>query len=559
MEGFGKKLRESASTLAAVVRNVNLRRLELGWFASVLCANAYSVALAVYAYEAGGAAAVGLIVLLRMIPAAVVSPFAGMLADRFPRERVLLASATARTVLLIGTTAAVFAHANEWVVYALAIAGTVVQTPIRSAIGALTPALCSSPSELTAANAATSTLESLGMFIGPAIAGLLLAVTSLGVVFGVTTGMMATLALCAALIRVPTEAAPKAELEASTIVSESLAGFRAIGKEPSLRVLVAIFTAQTFLCGALGVFTVVLAIQVLGLGNAGVGYLETATGVGALIGGFVAFGLTGARRLSPPFLIGAILFAAPFPLLAVSTSTVAALVLFGVLGIGNSLIDVAGFTLVQRAVSDNVLARVFGVIVMLWLLSMGIGAWVTPKLISWLGTNHALVATGLGMVALVIALAPRLIGVDALAPAPDAGDLRLLGNVPIFTPLMGPTLEHLVSRLVPVVVEAGTVVVKQGDEGDRFYVVAEGELDVSADGKPLSSLGPGGYFGEIALLREVPRTASVTARTRSVLYALDRDDFLAAVTGYTPSAEAAEHVVSARLATIPSASVGAET
>jgi MFS family permease len=559
MEGFRKQLRESASAFAAVIRNVNLRRLEFGWGASILCASAYTIALAVYAYDAGGAAAVGLIMLLRMIPAAAASPFAGMLADRYPRERVLLASVTGRTVLLVGTTVAVFAHSSEWVVYGLAIAGTLVQTPVRSAVGALTPTLCSSPSELTAANAVASTFESLASFIGPAIAGLLLAATSLGVVFGVCTGLIATCAVFAARIRVSETKEPEAELEATTIVSESLAGFLAIGREPPLRVLVALYTAYTLVGGAVGVYIVVLSIQVLGLGNAGVGYINSAFGVGAVIGGIAAFGLTGARRLSPAFLIGVVLWGAPLALLAWSSKTVVALILFGVMGIGNSLIDVAGLTLVQRAVPDNVLARVFGVMSMLWLLSIGIGALLAPKLISWLGLTHALLVTGLGMVAVAIVFAARVVAIDAHAKAPDADELRLLGRVPIFTPLAGTTLEQLAGRLAPIVAEPGKEVVKQGEPGDRFYIVVEGELDVTADGQPLSSLGTGDYFGEIALLRDTPRTASVTARTRSVLYALDRDDFLSAVTGHASSAEAAERVVSARLEGVPPVSVGART
>jgi hypothetical protein len=462
-------------------------------------------------------------------------------------------------MLFVGTTLAVFGHANEWVVYGLAIAGTISQTPMRSALGALTPALCSSPEELTAANAIASTVESLATFIGPAIAGLLLAVTSLGVVFSFTTGLMATCAFFTARVRPPEKAAPKAELKVSTIASESLAGFRAIGRESSLRVLVFLFTVQTFVAGAVAVFTVVLAIEVLGLGNAGVGYIDSAFGVGAVLGGIVAFGLTGARRLSPAFLAGVILWGAPLALLTLSSTTVVALILFGVMGIGNSLVDVAGFTLVQRAVPDSVLARVFGVLSMLWLLSLGIGALVTPKLISWLGLTHTLLVTGLGTVAVTIAFASRVVAIDTQAHAPDEDELRLLGRVPIFAPLTGATLEHLVGRLVPVVAEPGTEIVKQGDVGDRFYVVAEGELAVTADGHPISSLQAGDYFGEIALLRDVPRTATVTTRSRVVLYALDRDDFLAAVTGYAPSAEAAERVVSARLAAVPSASVGAAT
>ena len=217
------------------------------------------------------------------------------------------------------------------------------------------------------------------------------------------------------------------------------------------------------------------------------------------------------------------------------------------MGIGNTFVDVAGLTLVQRAVPDEVLARVFGVIQMLWLASMGIGAALAPVLISWLGVEGALIAAGAILPALVAVSATTVARIDAQAAAPDAEELKILVAVPIFAPLPGGSLEHLAARLVPLRVDPGTVIVREGDEGDRFYLVAEGELDVSQDGASISELGPGGYFGEIALLRDIARTATVTATTVSVLYALDREEFLAAVTGHPQSAEAAESVMSARL------------
>jgi hypothetical protein len=217
------------------------------------------------------------------------------------------------------------------------------------------------------------------------------------------------------------------------------------------------------------------------------------------------------------------------------------------MGIGSSLVDVAGLTLVQRAVPDDVLARVFGVIQMLFLASMGIGAALVPALISWLGVETALIATGVFLPLLVVLLGATVAKIDASAVPPEASELRILASVPIFAPLPGGSLEHLAARLVPLRVDAGTVIVREGDSGDRFYIVAEGEIEVSQYDRTISELAPGGYFGEIALLRDVPRTATVTARTKAVLYALDRDDFLAAVTGHPQSAEAAETVMSARL------------
>ena len=208
----------------------------------------------------------------------------------------------------------------------------------------------------------------------------------------------------------------------------------------------------------------------------------------------------------------------------------------------------------ERAVPDDVLARVFGVIQMIWLSSMGIGAALAPALVSWLGLGGALIATGASMPALVLLLGARLVRIDAEAEPPKADELRILSAIPIFTPLPSFSLEHLAGRLVPLRLEPGTVVVREGDAGDRFYIVAEGEVDVTEGGKPLSTLQAGDYFGEIALLRDMPRTATVAARTPAVLYALDREDFLAAVTSHAPSEQAAEEVVSARLAGVPAAS-----
>jgi hypothetical protein len=224
-----------------------------------------------------------------------------------------------------------------------------------------------------------------------------------------------------------------------------------------------------------------------------------------------------------------------------------AVLAFAVMGIGSSLVDVGGLTLVQRAVPDEVLARVFGVIQMLWSASLGIGAALVPALISWLGIDTALVVTGVFLPALVLLLGRTVAKIDAAAPAPEANELRILTSVPIFAPLPGGSLEHLATRLVPLRVDAGTVIVREGDAGDRFYIVAEGTVDVSQYDRTISELSAGDHFGEIALLRDSPRTATVTARTDAVLYALDREDFLAAVTGHPQSVEAVEMVMSARL------------
>jgi MFS family permease len=408
------------------------------------------------------------------------------------------------------------------------------------------PSVARTPSELTAANAVSSTLESTGYILGPALAGLLIAATNPEIVFFVTAALFVVSALVISRVNAPAEAERREGGERSSILAEALLGFRTVGGDSRLRILLGLFSAETLVAGALAVLIVVMAFELLDMGESGVGYLNAAIGVGALIGSLAALSLAGMRRLGPPFIVGIVLWGVPLALIGLTSEPALAMVLLGVVGAANSLVNVAVFTLIQRAVPDDVLARVFGVIQFLWIASFGIGGLLIVPLIDWLGPEGALIAAGAFLPALVLLVGPRLLRLDAAAEAP-AAELSLLRAIPIFAPLPGTPLEHLATRLVPLRVEPGTVVVRQGDSGDRFYVVVEGEVEVTVDGAPVSELGPGGYFGEIALLRDMPRTATATARTPVVLYALEREDFLAAVTGHAPSEQAAEDVASARL------------
>ena len=546
--GIWRRFEDSLGAFAAVWRNANLRWLELAWTASIVGQYAFLVAVSVYAYNVGGEGAVGLIFLARLIPAALLAPFAGLLGDRYPRERVLLVTNIVRVVFVGAAALAVFADADPWLVYGLSIAATIATTPFRSSQAALTPSLARTPEELTAANAVASGVESIAVFAGPALAGVLFAVASTGLVFTITAALVVVSALFLLLIQLEPVEAPRRELQAGTILAERLAGFTTLGGDRALRLMMVLLTAQTAVFGAVQVFIVVAAFELLDLGEGGVGYLSAAIGIGAFVGAVGALSLTGARRLSPAFLVGIVLIGVPLMTIGVWQELPVALVALAVMGIGSSLVDVAGLTLVQRAVPDDVLARVFGVIQMLWLASIGVGAALVPVLVSWLGVEASFIAVGALLPLLVVLLGAQVARIDAQAAAPDAEELRILATVPIFAPLPGGSLEHLAARLVPLRVEAKSVIVREGDVGDRFYIVVEGELDVTQTGAALTKLGPGGYFGEIALLRDVSRTATVTASTEVVLYALDREDFLAAVTGHPQSAEAAETVMAARLA-----------
>jgi MFS family permease len=539
-----RRLGESLRAFAAVIRNEDLRRLELAWSGSIIGQWGYEVALAVFAYRAGGAGAVGLVGLVRLLPAAFVAPFAALLGDRFPRKRVMVAADLVRACAMGGAAAAVFSGAPAAVVYALAVVTALTSTAFQPAQAALLPALARSPEELTAANATSTTLESVGFFIGPALGGLLLAVTSVGAVFSVTAGLFLWSALV--LGRMRGESLGDTVVEPESIVREALAGFRAIAAEGRLRLLVGLYGAQTLAAGVLRVLLVVTALRILDLGPSGVGFLNSAVGVGALAGMLVVLAVIGTRRLAGVFQLGLVLWGVPLALLGIWPSVAAALLLFGVLGVGNTLVDVAGLTLVQRTAPEEVRARVFGVLESVLLATIGIGAILAPLLTAAFGPRGALIAAGGGLTALALPFWRPLERLDAATAGPGP-ELALLRAIPMFELLPPVRLEQLASRLSRVRVAAGHEVFRRGDTGDRFYVIGAGEAEVAPDDRPSVTLGPGAYFGEIALLRDVPRTATVTAGTDLELYALERDDFLATVTGHAPSADAAEAVIADRL------------
>jgi MFS family permease len=545
--GARERLIESLRAVRAVFANPRLRRLELALAGSVTGEWAYAIALAVYAFDQGGAAAVGLVGLIRFLPSALAAPFAAVLGDRFSRVRVMVVSDVLRALAMVAAALAVFGDAPAGVVYALAGVVSVVSMAFRPAQAALLPSLATTPSELTAANVASTTIESIGSFAGPALGGLLLAATDAGTVFAATAGAFVWSA--ALVLGVESSRAEREDTEVSGILSEALAGFRAILGESRLRLVVALYAAQTLVAGALNVLIVVMALDLLDLGNSGPGFLNAAVGVGGLFGAVLALALVGRQRLAGDFGLGLLLWAVPIALIGVWPHEAPALVLLAVVGIGNTLVDVAALTLLQRAAPDEVLARVFGVIESLLVGAIGLGAILAPVLVSAFGADGALIATGAFLAVLAVASWPRLARIDAEVAVPGR-ELALLTNLPLFAPLPAATVEHLARSLQPVRVVAGEQIVREGEPGDRFYIVASGEVEVAADGKPLRTLGPGEHFGEIALLRAVPRTATVVARQDGELLTLDRDEFVAAVTGHPESREAADAVIGARLGTL---------
>ena len=544
-------MRETLRALRGVLASPALRRLQLAWAASMTGSLAFLVTLSVVAYRhGGGAAGVGLLMLVRMIVSAVCSPFTSILADRWSPKRTMIASDGLRAVLVAVLALAVHASAGIVAIYAIACAIAAVSTAFRPAQAVLMPALARTPEELTAANAVSTTIESAAIFIGPGIGGLLLAAGGPTVSFAACAVMLVWSAALVALVPEPERIRTDEPAETGEgFLHMVTGGARALLSTPLLAVVVGVYALQCVVAGGLAVFTVVLALQVLHIGNAGVGYLDSAFGVGGILGGVAAAMLAAGRRLALAFALGVLVWGVGIALVGVASSTAVVLLLLAGVGAGNTVVDVAAITLLQRSAPAQVIGRVFGVLESILLGAIGLGSILAPALIAVLGVRTTIVITGLMLPAAVVITGRWLVRLDTL-PAAAAAHVELLRELTVFAPLSEPALEQIAVHLRTIVVPAGTPVVREGDAGDEFYIVERGALAVTVGGVTAAPIHAGGFFGEIALLRDTPRTATVTTTEDCTLLTLERDQFLAAVTGHAESAAAADLVVARRLAAL---------
>jgi len=327
-----------------------------------------------------------------------------------------------------------------------------------------------------------------------------------------------------------------------------IAGFRAIAAEPRLRLLIGLYGAQCFVAGALGVFVVVIALKLLGLGTAGVGLLQAACGIGALLGAAVALSLVARARIAADFAIGLLLWGLPLLLVGAAPTAIVAAVALGVVGVGNTLVDISAMTLLQRATPPEVAGRVFGCLESVIVGSIALGALATPGLIALLGVRGALFAIG-ALLPVLSLLRWRSLGAIDVGAGVARERVEALRSVPFLAPLPLETLERLAAQLVDVEVPAGATLFERGDRGDRFYVLRSGTLEIALPEQTKIEEAPS-FVGEIALLRDVPRTASVRARTAATLWALEPDDFLDAVSGHARSRASADELAVTRLGAV---------
>jgi MFS family permease len=522
-----------------------LRRAEVAYLGFGISEYGVWVVVLVFAFRRGGTAAAGVIAAVQLVPASVVAPLAARLIDARGPAAALFGGYVAQAMSLVGTAAFMLAVAPVALVYAGAVVAACAVTVTRPAQSALLPTLVDTPAQLTAANVLTGWVDNVTLLVGPALASVALALTAPGWALIVFAGVVAASAVIVTPLR-RIEAGRGEEEPGESLSSLPDAIREAPGALPALAML----TAEYAVLGALDVLEVVLAALLLGLGAGGAGYLGAAFGAGGLFGAAIALALVGRHRLARPLLLAGTAWGIAFLALAAWPAASAALCLLAVAGAGRTVLDVGGRTILHRAVPGTLHGRVFGALEGLETFGLAVGSLMVPLLVTIAGPRGAVALVGALLVVVPWLTMPTLHRIERAASPLDA-QLGTLRRVPLFAMLNAPVIEDLARALALIEAPAGEVVVREGEPGAQYFVIVAGHLDVSIGGAHVDTLGPGDGFGEIALLHQGVRTATVTATSAVALYALERAPFLEAVTGSGQANRAVRELVAQRLGTPP--------
>lgn len=550
---MGRVLADVRTSFAALGRSFgspDIAKALAAYLAFTITEWAAFIALIVYAYEDGGSVMVGLVSLLQLIPAALIAPVGSVLGDRHRRERVLLYSYASLSATTTLAAVALLTDAPAPLVYASATTAGWMITLVRPTHASLLPRLARTPEELSSAYAASSLLESVSILLGPLLAGALMrlapgSLSGSGVVDAALAAMLLLGTVSVAAIRVRTEPAKDGGTSGVRVVAtDAVEGVRAVARDRRSLLLVATMGLATVQLGFVDVLIVVLAFDVVGTGDAGVGFLTASIGVGAVVGAMLAVGVAARWRASRSFRWG--ISWSGLSIAGIAAEPGLAGVFLAMSGVGGALADVNGRVMLQRLIPDKQLSRAFGVLESVYMAGEGAGSFIASLIIVAIGPGWTLLIASVLLPAVALLGRRALIALDVGIRIPSE-EMALLRSTRFFAPLPTPMLERLARNLIPIHVMDGSVVIRQGDVGDRFYAIVEGGVDVLEGGRRVRALGPGGSFGEIALIRDVPRTATVVATTESKLLALDRDEFLRAITGHEAASEAAHGLATERL------------
>jgi MFS family permease len=532
--------------LGRAFRQRDIRLIELAFLAFNTAEWATWIAILVYAYGIGGALAAGTVAVIQLIPAALFAPFGALLSDLYPRHKTIFYSYLAQALAMAATALVLLLSAPVALIYACAAATATAITLTRPVQGALLPMIAATPEELIAANVTAATIESVSIFVGPALTGVLLALLSVGSVFAVMAAIELAGALAVSFLGFRDALASHRRADAAGIWPGLTQGLGTVIKNADSRLLVLVIATQSIELGALDVLFVVMALAVLHLGRPGAGFLNSAFGAGGVLGATGSVVLIGRKHLAPHLLAGALAFGLALAIAGMTTTVVVAMLLLAVCGGGRAFVDVTGRSLLQRVVPNDSLSRAFGALEGLAMAGLAIGSILVPVLVASVGIRLTLLLVGALLPAVALAGWKGLKRVDASSTVPVYA-LQILRSVALFSGLDARVLERLASGLIPIEIPEGRVVFRQGDLGDLLYVIEDGTVRVLIDDSEVEELMAGEFFGEIALLRRVPRTATIVAATDVRLHALDGDAFIEAITGQPEVRRSAEEIVIQRL------------
>jgi MFS family permease len=530
--------------------NPSIRLVLLAYLVFAVSKWGLRIAKYVYLYDVAGPFGIAILGIIQLIPSILGVPFASGLADRFERDRVL-----AVTYFLCAATSAALAYvlaAGSDIVffYLLAAAVEVLGQIVRPIQTALFPALARTPSELVAANVASSTSEAFGALAGPALGAAILVGGGPAIVALASTGGCAISMLAIMRVKMGGDQPPMARRVSrgvAGILADATQGLRTMARLSAARSIAAGALLQSTVHGMLTVLLVVLAVSVLDLGASGVGTLHAAMGAGGVIAALLAMGLIGHHRLAPAWALALAGYGLPILFIGLVPGTIAAVLLLTVVGISSAILEVSGSTLLQRTVPDDTRAGVLGAVEGLIGLGYAVGGVIGSLLVERTDIRIALVATGAILPILALLLWSRASRLDNEFVVPEA-ELGVLRGLPIFAPLSLAALEHVAAGLTETRYAAAATIVREGDPGDAFFVVTDGTAEVIERGQHQADLETGASFGEIALIRGVPSPATLRATTGVTVYRLASSDFLSAVTGHPHAATTAEQVITDRSA-----------
>ena len=512
-----------------VFNNRDIVVAELGFMIFTIVMQGAWVATLLYAFSQGGVGEAGLVAVGVLVPAAISGPFVAVLFDRLEPHHAMAAGFGVQGLALLLTATAIWAGWPALIVYSLIGLLSIGQTATRPSVATLVPRLARDAAELVAANSASGLIENVGFFLGPGAVALTFLVTDqLAVPFAVSA--IAMLLAAGMAISVETSGDDfQDEATSETIVSQVRDGLVLLRSSAEPRRLVLLLAVGHLVMGALEIGVVAIGIDQLNGSQATAGLLASIVGVGGVIGGALTFVMVGQRRLSLPFALGIVVSSAPVMLLAGQESLIAVLLLFALIGFGRPIVYVAGRTLLQSLSAEDTLARIFGLLEGLSVLALAVGSIGFSQLVVAVGLPTALLATGLIPVALLALQFPQLRAIDKDRPEVNTQMLALVRGVPIFAPLPAFRLEQMLMNMQTARFDPDTVVFLKGAKGALMHVVTEGSAIVELSTGDLA-VEPGGFFGEVALLSDQPRNATVRAGPGGLgTYTLEGDVFMSAI------------------------------